>query len=135
MANFLLDTNHLSPLVTVGHSLRKKILERVQVGDTFDIAAPSLTEMLFGISLLPRARQNLKEWERLKPSFNYRAIDRVDAEQAAEVQITLRRQGRQLATVDALIAAVAIRNELILLTTDKDFGAIPQIKQENWLQK
>jgi serine/threonine protein phosphatase PrpC len=35
---YLLDTNHLSPLVTLGHSLRNKILAQVQVGDSFAIA-------------------------------------------------------------------------------------------------
>lgn len=33
----------------------------------------------------------------------------------------------------SLIAAVALRYDLTLLTTDKDFSAIPQLKQENWL--
>ena len=135
MADYLLDTNHLSPLVTVGHSLRSKVLERLQAGDTFDIAVPALTEMLFGISLLPRAKQNLEEWERLQSSFNYHDIDKIGAEQAAELQILLRRQGRQLETVDALIATIALRNDLILLTTDRDFSAIPQLTQENWLKK
>ena len=36
-----------------------------------------------------------------------------------------RRQGWQLATIDALIAAIALRYNLILLTTDQDFRAIP----------
>jgi predicted nucleic acid-binding protein len=134
MASYLLDTNHISPLVTVGHPLRNKVLQRLQAGDTFSVPVPALTETLFGISLLPRAKQNRSEWERLKPAFNYHAIDRSDAEEAAELQISLRRQGRQLETVDALIASVALRNDLVLLTTDKDFSVIPQLKQENWLQ-
>jgi len=43
------------------------------------------------------------------------------------------RQGRQLATVDALIAAVALRYDLVLLTTDRDFRAIPMFPCEDWL--
>ena len=39
----------------------------------------------------------------------------------------------QLETVDALITAVALRYDLTLLTTDRDFNAVPQLKQENWL--
>jgi predicted nucleic acid-binding protein len=132
MANYLLDTNHASPLVTIGHPLRQRVLRSLEDGDTFSIAVPALTEMLFGISLLSRARQNLQEWERLKFSFNYYDIDRVDAEQAARLQIALRRQGWQLETVDALIATIALRNNLTLLTTDKDFSAIPELEQENW---
>jgi predicted nucleic acid-binding protein len=134
MTNYLLDTNHLSPLVTISHPLRKRILDNLQnEDDTFSIAVPAVTEMLFGISLLPRAKQNLEEWGRLKFSFNYYDIDRLDAEQAANLQIILRRQGWQLETVDALIATVALRYDLTLLTTDKDFSILSDLKQENWL--
>ncbi len=35
--------------------------------------------------------------------------------------------------VDALIAAIAIRYDLTLLTEDKDFRPITQLKRENWL--
>jgi predicted nucleic acid-binding protein len=37
--------------------------------------------------------------------------------------------------VDALIATVALRYDLILLTTDRDFSIISTLKQENWLDK
>jgi hypothetical protein len=33
MANYLLDTNHASPLVTIGHPLRNKILGSVDISD------------------------------------------------------------------------------------------------------
>jgi predicted nucleic acid-binding protein len=38
-----------------------------------------------------------------------------------------------LDTIGALIALVALRYDLTLLTTDKDFAAILALKQENWL--
>jgi predicted nucleic acid-binding protein len=134
MAGYLLDTNHLSPLVTISHPLRQRVLSNLQQnGGQFSIAVPVLTEMLFGISLLPRAKQNLEEWERLKSSFSYYDSDRQQAEQAARLQVILRRQGRQLETVDALIATVALQNDLTLLTTDGDIAPIAGLKQENWL--
>lgn len=133
MAGYLLDTNHLSPLVTPGHQLRSRILPLLQEGAEFNIVAPVLSEFLFGILLLPRAASNLAEWERLRNSFGYFGISRVEAEEAAALQVALRRQGRQLATVDAFIAVTALRNELALLTTDGDFEPIHALRQENWL--
>ncbi len=133
--NYLLDTNHISPLVTLRHPLRERILYRIHQGDTFAITIPVLTEMLYGISLLRRAKQNLAEWARLKSLFPCYIPDEVDAELAAELQVSLRRQGWQLETVDALIAAVALRYDLTLLTTDKDFRAVPKLKRANWLIK
>lgn len=58
----------------------------------------------------------------------------IDAQESAELQANLRRSGWQLATVNALIATVALRNSLILLTTDGDFRFIHQLAQENWVR-
>lgn len=134
MAAYLLDTNHASPLVTPGHPLRQRVLERLDAGDSFAICVPILTETLFSIGILPRAVQNLAEWARLQPLFPCYIPDETDAALAAELQVALRRQGRQLATVDALIAVVVLRYDLILLTTDGDFQAVPHLQQENWLR-
>lgn len=53
--------------------------------------------------------------------------------EAAQLQVQLRRAGRQLQTVDALIAIVALRYNMTLLTTDRDFSPIPALHLENWL--
>jgi len=90
------------------------------------------SEFLYGISLLPRAERNLKEWERMKADFIYYSIDKNDAERSARLRLTLRQQGWQLGLIDAMIAVIALRNNLILLTNDKDFGAIVGLQQENW---
>jgi tRNA(fMet)-specific endonuclease VapC len=133
MADYLLDTNHLSPLVTFDHPLRQTLIDQLRHSHTFSIAAPVLTEFLFGIQTLPRAVTNLQEWQKYQNAFKYYDIDRADAEQAATLQLELRRRGRQLHTVDALIAAVALRYQLILLTTDQDFQALNGLAQENWV--
>jgi len=46
--------------------------------------------------------------------------------------LSLRKQGWQLAMLDAFIAVVALRYDLILLTIDKDFRAVPKLRYENW---
>ncbi|MFN8491665.1 MAG: type II toxin-antitoxin system VapC family toxin [Caldilineaceae bacterium] len=133
MAKYLIDTNHASPLVTTTNPLQHTILDRINQGHSFAICVPILAELLFGIGTTPRAAKNLLEWQRLSPLFPCFFLDEADAEVAANLQISLRRQGWQLETVDALIAAVALRNEFILLTTDKDFRAVPNLQTENWL--
>lgn len=47
--------------------------------------------------------------------------DREDHIAAAAIRNQCRRSGVQLGTVDALITQLCIRNELTLLTTDRDF--------------
>ena len=127
-----MDTNHISPLVTIEHPLRHRIFAAVTSGDSFAIAAPALSEFLYGIGTLPRAQQNLAEWERLRSDFRYYNLSWLDAEQAARLRLALRSQGWQLSLVDAMIAVLALQNDLTLLTTDKDFRAIPNLKQEIW---
>jgi predicted nucleic acid-binding protein len=130
---YLLDTNHAAALVTLRHALRQRVLLRLQAGDTFAITIPVVAETLYGIGLLPRGAQNLAEWARLRPSLVCFIPDEADAENAAALQRALRRQGWQLETVDAFIAVVALRYDLVLLTSDNDFGPVPNLKQENWL--
>ena len=133
MTRYLLDTNHLSPLVTIDHPLRDKVLQQISIGDSFAIASPALNEFLFGIGIAKRAVQNWGEWDFLRPSFTYHSIDADNAEDAAKLRINLRSRGRQLETIDSMLAIVALRNDLILLTKDKDFLAIPSLKQANWM--
>ncbi len=132
MANYLLDTNHAAALVTLGHPLRLKVLSRLRLNDTFAITVPVVAETLFGIGLLPRAAQNLGEWTRLRPSLTCYIPDESDAENAAALQRSLRRRGRQLETVDAFIAVIALRYDLVLLTSDNDFKPVPSLKIEDW---
>ncbi len=133
MTQYLLDTNHASPLVTPDHPLRLRLQAALSREHTFSLTALNITELHYGFGTLPRAVQNYREWALLRPSFRVYAIDEDDALKAAELQIQLRRRGWQLGSVDALIAVIAVRNNLTLLTTDGDFNAVPDLKHENWL--
>jgi predicted nucleic acid-binding protein len=53
VADYLLDTNHASPLITLSHPLRRRILQKLDEGDSFAICVPVITETLFGIGMLP----------------------------------------------------------------------------------
>lgn len=134
MGRYLLDSNHASPLVTLHHPLRHKVLAAMQAGDVFSLCVPVLSETLFGVSVLPRAAANRAEWQKLRRHLFCYQLDEQDAEYAVDLQLSLRAKGRQLEMADALIAAVAIRYDLILLTQDGDFLPLSQLKIENWLQ-
>jgi tRNA(fMet)-specific endonuclease VapC len=108
------------------------VLNAIADGDTFAINVPILAETLFGIRIMPRGVQNYEAWLQLQPQFQCHVPTAQDAERAAELQLNLRKQGRQLATVDALVAITALHYDLTLLTTDKDFDAVPGLRHENW---
>ena len=52
------------------------------------------------------------------------APDRQDHIEAAALRNACRRVGAQVGTIDALLAQLCIRHEMLLLTTDKDFATI-----------
>lgn len=135
MTHYLLDANHLSTMVTEQHPVRRYIQRQLRFGDTFAIATPTLTEMLYGIQMIPRAQRNVADWQKLSVMFDYYAVERIDAEHAATLQVSLRHQGWQLATIDALVAAIALRYNLVLLTADNDFDNIVGLTHENWFSK
>jgi tRNA(fMet)-specific endonuclease VapC len=132
VADYFLATNLASTLVTIGHSVRSRIHARLAAGDSFFLTAPVITELVFGFGLLPRATQNMQEWLAIRPALRLLPIEETDAMDAAALQLSLRRHGRQFETVDALIATAALRNGLILLTTDGDFRPVPGLVTENW---
>jgi len=53
--------------------------------------------------------------------------EQADHLEAARLLNTLRRQGMVASTIDALIAATAIRREALLFTTDRDFEQIASL--------
>lgn len=132
MTAYLLDTNHASPLVTLHHPLRQRVLLALDTGDTFAINVLILSETLYGMSVVPRATTNRAVWAKLQPQLTYYDLEESDAGRAVDLQIRLRKQGRQLATIDALIAVTALRYDLTLLTTDNDFEVVPGLRRENW---
>jgi tRNA(fMet)-specific endonuclease VapC len=133
MVAYLLDTNHTSPLVMLQHPLRQRVLITLAAGDMFAICVPVLTETLFGIGIAPRAIHNLAVWEQLRMKIPCYVPDEDDAIRATNLQIQLRKRGRQITTVDATIAVTALRYDLTLLTTDGDFRAVPGLRLDNWL--
>lgn len=133
MTQYLLDANHISPLVTKEHSLRTRILQQVADGDDFYVPALGLAEAMYGFLTIPRAQQNKRQWESIRSNFSLLTVDGEHVEEATDLRVALRKEGWQLALVDAVIAATAVQNQLILLTTDRDFSRVPLLKTENWL--
>jgi predicted nucleic acid-binding protein len=93
-----------------------------------------LSEFLFGISQLPRAKQNLNEWRILKSGFLICDTTEADAYNAAELRLSMRRNGRQLQLIDAHIAVTALRFGVTLLTADRDFISIPGLQLDDWVK-
>ena len=86
-------------------------------GEAIVTTGPILQELLQGFTG-PRARTDIVERFSALPLL---APQRQDYVGAADLRNLCRRSGVQLGTIDALIAHLCIRHDLMLLTTDNDF--------------
>ena len=59
--------------------------------------------------------------------------DRADHVEAADLRNACRRQGIQVGTIDALLAQLCRRHDLVMLTTDRDFELVaPHVDLRLW---
>ena len=82
-----------------------------------------LQEILQGFSG-PRARDAILDRFRALPFLTPDRSDHIDA---AALRNRCRRNGIQIGTIDALLAALCLRHGLSILTTDADFRRIAEV--------
>lgn len=95
----------------------RALRDALEGGDSVLTTGLILQELLQGFAG-PRARKDIIDRFAALPLL---PPDRQDHIDAAELRNRCRRAGVQMGTIDALLAQLCIRHELVLLTTDKDF--------------
>jgi len=92
----------------------------LEVGEIVVTTGLIVQELLQGFAG-PRARKDIIERFTALPLITPDRQDHIDA---ADLRNRCRRAGVQIGTIDALLAQLCIRHELMLLTTDNDFARI-----------
>jgi predicted nucleic acid-binding protein len=95
----------------------------LEAGETVVSTGLVLQELLQGFHG-PRARERVLSMFEVLP---FLVPDRDDHVRAAELRNSCRRRGLSIGTIDALLAALCVRHELTLLTTDGDFERIANV--------
>ncbi len=96
------------------------LADALERGDAVFTTGLVLQELLQGFRG-PRARDEIVERFTALP---FLIPDRQDHIAAADLRNACRRKGVQLGTIDALLAQLCIRHELVLLSTDEDFTRV-----------
>lgn len=91
--------------------------DALEGGGTIVVTGLVLQELLQGFTG-PKARKDIIDRFAALPLL---ASDRLDHIDAAQLRNRCRRAGLQIGTIDAVIAQLCIRHDLMLLTTDNDF--------------
>jgi predicted nucleic acid-binding protein len=129
----LLDTNHLGAALDEASPIRARVLSCRDGGQRIGTCSPVLCELAAGIEQTARRDHNWNELALLLRQVKVWPID-LDAVRAyGDIYGELRAKGRVLSQVDIMVAALARRSGLIVLTTDRDFEAVSGIDVENWV--
>ena len=98
----------------------RALVQAIESGETLLTTGLVLQELLQGFSG-PKSREQILDRFSSIPLL---VPDRDDHVRAAELRNHCRRSGVQVGTIDALLAQLCIRHDLIMLTADEDFGRI-----------
>ena len=100
----------------------RRLREALSGGEAVHTTGIVLQELLQGYRG-PRARAQVMERFATLPLIVPARDDHIDA---AALRNTGRRHGMQVGTIDALLAQLCIRHDLVMLTTDRDFSHIAE---------
>ena len=118
-----LDSSFLIDLIRGTAPAVEKLKQLESSRETLSIPTPAIYEVLAG-TLVHKGRSTTRYLEGLLSRFPALPLDRESAHRAAEVRAELVGLGRDKPHVDILIAAIALRNSMTLLTRDEDFRDI-----------
>jgi tRNA(fMet)-specific endonuclease VapC len=132
-ARYLLDTNHMSPAINPVSPLRDKLHHAKQIGVTFGTCVPVLCELEAGIDQSRFKESYRRQLTHILNFIRIWPIEIAVARTYGKTLNELKRRGRVLSQVDLILASLAKEMNLTLLTSDRDFEALPELPTENWL--
>ena len=107
------------------HATARALIRALEAGERMVTTGLVLQELLQGFSG-PKAQEQIVDRFSAIPLL---VPDREDHVSAAALRNHCRKKGIQVGTIDALLAQLCIRNDLVMLTTDEDFGHIARLSE------
>ena len=133
MTRYMLDTN------TVSHLLKKHpvVARRVVAVPITSLCISAITqgELLFGLARRPDAMTLHEVVGEFLRRVDVLAWDAAAAHSYGAARAATQRQGRVVAPLDLLIGAHALSIEAVLVTNDRAFGHLPDLRVEDWTEE
>lgn len=129
---YLLDTNVCIRYIT-GRSVALR--DKISATATGEIAVCSIVkaEMFYGSMKSQNPRKSLEEQREFLNQFQSLPFDDAAALIFGELRADLAKKGTPIGAYDLQIAAIALANDLTLITHNtKEFGRINSLKLEDW---
>jgi tRNA(fMet)-specific endonuclease VapC len=130
MTGYLLDTNHVSEMLkqTSKLSQRLELLEDIELG----LPMPGIGELWYMVHNSARVAENTTRLNVVLQGIRRWEFSESAAMEFGRIKAELRRAGRTIPDVDIQIAAIALVENLTVLTADSHFGYISSVRTENW---
>lgn len=134
MTRYTLDTGVLSRLMRRDEGVVQRVASLAS-GDRVSVSAIVRGEVRYGIARLPpgkRRRALEVEAEKWLTALEEDVVSAEAADRYGPLKRAAEERGRALAENDLWIAAVALATASTLVTSDGDFGGLPQLVVEIW---
>jgi predicted nucleic acid-binding protein len=133
MRAYLLDTNHVSHAIRVVSPIRDRLRRARRQGFRLLTCWEVLCELQEGIVFAADPARLRRSLRILLKDVRIWPLDESLVEQYGWIAKTAVERGRALSMTDMILASFAVRNQVKLLTTDRDFEAFPEVATENWV--
>ena len=133
MKKALIDTNIISAFMRGDPSVIQKVGKYLRFHATLSVSVITYYEIIRGLKALSN-NNKLNAFKKFMSSCEVLDLDSLTAEKAAEIYDVLKKKGALIEDADILIAATAIKNELVVITDNtRHFDRIDNLEISNWL--
>ncbi len=131
---YLLDTDICIYIIKNRYVSLIKKLKRVGI-ENVGISAVTVAELEYGVSNSDRSGESRARLYEFMVPFAFIDFDLNAARQYGKIRKELKDLGQPIGPMDTLIAAIAMAHGQILVTNNgKEFGKVPGLKTENWIE-
>lgn len=131
MTRYLLDTNTASYIIKANRPAVEQRLTRVPITQV-SISAVTEGELRYGVARLPEATRLAAVVEEFLRRVAVLAWDSAAAGQYGALRADLEKTGQTMGNLDMMIAAHALSARAVLVTNDRAFARVRQLKTEDW---
>ncbi len=132
--SILLDTNAcIAAFNGTSNNVRRRLDDATADGVTASVSSIVVFELRYGVAKSARIESNTRRLNVFLGSVRILPFDQEDAFVAGSLRTTLERRGKPIGPYDYLIAAQALRHDLLLITANVgEFSRVPDLRWENW---
>lgn len=130
--SWLLDTNACIHLMKLREPLTARVrdMEPAVLG----VTSVTLAELWYGAAKSHRPQRTRSEQDAFLEPFRVLDFDAAAADHYADVKAQLVAHGRPIGDRDLMIAAIALANRMIVVTSNtSEFMRVPGLKVEDWM--